>query len=136
MFIICLMAEQVAKIVNAWNVLPSCEEAVLLVGLSNTGRSTIAELVNKFQHQKPNSGLSFEKDKYILENIISAKTTRIQTTVPTAYPSSDPKEATLLDVPCYCMPPELKKWTVFDQKMTVNLMLQSSKKVGFLLFIE
>ena len=129
------MSDSLTKTVNAWNALPKHNRIVFLVGFSNTGRTTFAELTKRFQFGIINPALSFEKDKYQLENVISAKSIKIQTNLPVPYPSNGPDKILLVDVPCFCLTPELKKWTVFDQKITTNLMMHTGEKVGFLLFV-
>ena len=69
-----------------------------------------------------------------MENRI-AKSFKIQTTQPRLYPSKSDDQLSIIDVPCYCMIPE-KKWTQFEQKLTVNQMLGHVKQVGFLFFID
>lgn len=42
----------------------------------------------------------------------------------------------LVDVPSFVYPPENKKWGPLEQKLTVDLLVARSNRVGFLLFIE
>lgn len=99
--------DSLEKDVNAWYRIGETKRSILLIGYSNSGRSTFAELLNKYEFGAKNEGLIFEKDKYIYEGIISAKSIKIQTVVPQVYLSPTPQEDSLaiIDVPCYCMPP-------------------------------
>lgn len=57
--------------------------------------------------------------------MISPKSIKIQTVLPSLYrkEGSAKDDLSIVDVPCYCLTPELKKWSLFDQKLTINLML-------------
>ena len=70
-----------------------------------------------------------------MEGVISSKTIKVQTTLPNAYLSQNPGEMALIDVPCFCMPPD-KKWSVLEYKITVNMMMNCAKKVGFVFFVD
>lgn len=98
--------EYLGKVVNSWSRIGENNQSVLLIGYTNSGKSTFAELINKYQHGVKSEGLIFEKDKYLYEGVISAKSIKIQTVVPTIYRSHN-KDDTLaiIDVPCYSMPP-------------------------------
>ena len=45
-----------------------------------------------------------------MEDVISSKTIKVQTTLPKTYLSKNEGEMALVDVPCFCMPPD-KKWS-------------------------
>jgi polynucleotide 5'-kinase involved in rRNA processing len=55
-----------SKTINAWDSIYSSQKSIMLLGNSNTGRTTFAELINKYQYKITNKALIFEKDKYIL----------------------------------------------------------------------
>jgi ribosome-interacting GTPase 1 len=93
---------EIPKAVNAWESLPSCDQSIVLIGFSNTGKSTFAELINKYVFLNENH-LKFEKDKYILEGVISAKSIKIQTTVPQLYFEKGGHGLAILDSPCYIL---------------------------------
>lgn len=128
----------IAKLANGWHTLPKINNAVLLIGYGNTGRTTLAELVKKYKFNNPSPGLTFDSSKYNLENVIAAKSIKLQTTAPVLYENNpqEKKEMKILDVPSYFLAPEIKKWTALEQKLTVNYTFDKGEKVGFLLFVE
>ena len=42
----------------------------------------------------------------------------------------------LLDIPSFALPPDSKKWSLLEQKITIEYMMSKSQKVGFLLFVD
>ena len=39
-----------SRTVNAWEVIPNSEKMIMLIGNNYTGRSTLAELIDKYQY--------------------------------------------------------------------------------------
>jgi ribosome biogenesis GTPase A len=78
-------SDTLARAVNAWDVVGRHQKTILFMGYTNTGRSTYLELINKYQHGVKSPGLVFEKDKYLHDGVISAKTIKIQTVLPAVY---------------------------------------------------
>jgi len=60
----------------------------MLIGYCHTGRTTLAELIKKYYYNNPTPGLTYDNGKYILDNVISVKTIKLQTVVPVVYGSS------------------------------------------------
>ena len=83
----------------------------------------------------PSEGFKFDKKQYVMEGVILEKSIKITTTLPRFYPAKNPEDPSILDVPCYCLTPD-KRWSPFEQKLTVNLMMKHVRKVGFLFFID
>lgn len=81
------MAEQplLNRLVNSWDMISQNKEILYLVGASHLGRTTFAELINKYVHKHDIPDLRFEKDKYIRDNVIAAKAIKIQTNAPVVY---------------------------------------------------
>lgn len=128
----------VAKTINTWHSLGTTRQAVLLIGPSHTGRTTLAELIRKHVYGVPHPNLAYDNGKYNLEGVISNKTIKIQTIYPVLYEKShkDKDELKIIDVPSFIYPPESKKWGPLEQKLTIDLMVARSQVVGFLLFID
>jgi hypothetical protein len=54
------------RLINGWSILDKIPTAVLLIGYSNTGRSTLAELIKKYYYKNGTAGLTYEEGKYNL----------------------------------------------------------------------
>lgn len=74
-----------SRTINAWDMVGSSSKSVLFIGPINQGKSTLAELISRYQFGVDNPRLTFDKDKYILENVISSKSLKPQTVVPAVY---------------------------------------------------
>jgi hypothetical protein len=54
------------RLINGWSILDKIPRAVLLLGYSNTGRTTLAELIKKYYYKNCTAGLTYEGGKYNL----------------------------------------------------------------------
>jgi hypothetical protein len=79
-----------ARTINAWDMVGNAPKSLLFIGPINHGKSTLAELINKYQFGVDNPRLTFDKDKYILDNVISSKSLKPQTVVPAVYRQAGP----------------------------------------------
>jgi septin family protein len=103
----------VGKTINSWHSLSITRQAILLIGPSHTGRTTLAELIRKHVYGNPHPNLAYDNNgKYNLEGVISNKTIKVQTIYPALYEQShkDKDELKIIDVPSFVYPPENKKW--------------------------
>jgi hypothetical protein len=73
-----------------------------------------------------------------MEGVISNKSIKIQTIYPSLYEKShtDKDELKIIDVPSYLYPPDNKKWSLHEHKLTLDLMVSRLQVAGFVLFIE
>lgn len=103
----------VNKLINGWSILDKIPKSVLLIGYSNIGRTTLAELIKKYYYKNPTPGLTYEGGKYNLENVIAAKSIKIQTTVPAVYEANNgnKEDVKILDIPSFCLSPDNKRWS-------------------------
>jgi hypothetical protein len=94
-----------------------------LIGPSHTGRTTFAELIKKYRYNDPNPNLTYDaaKNNYNLDGVISNRAIKIQTIYPGVYEKSkkDKEELKIVDVPSTILPPETKKWTTLEQRLTI-----------------
>jgi septin family protein len=111
----------VGKTINSWNNIDKLGKSILLVGPSYTGKTTFAELNKKYKYNDATPNLAYDNGKYNLEGVISNKSIKIQTVYPVVYQKSrsDDEELKLVDIPTFIYPPpETKKWTALEQKIT------------------
>lgn len=85
-----MKTKELSRTVNTWDIIPKPHQAILFIGLTNSGRTTLAELIKKYQMGINNPAFTFDGKQYSLEGVITPKPTKIQTTTPRYYPSTNP----------------------------------------------